>query len=271
MKRNKILFSGTSHTFGLGLEIEFRPKYNDDEWLKENGIILPLPRSSKNKKYWKKYRWPKLVCDELNMIEFNIHDNEDIPIGADGIETLYFLHSDEELGKYLQDVKYVVLESKGYIRWWDKELHGKDEKKYPNTIREVVNFIENSNEDYQDRIKALEWLDETDFYTYSSIAIKKYFELKNKYKNVTFVLLPWFTAMDVADKPEGLLHDKLKDEFVDLGYDSVEEYLSESKLHIYETCKAFNGDYKYNWKDDHANSEGHKWVASKVVKYIRNK
>ena len=27
----KILFSGTSHTFGLGLELEFRPKYQDEE------------------------------------------------------------------------------------------------------------------------------------------------------------------------------------------------------------------------------------------------
>lgn len=33
MERNKILFSGTSNTLGLGLEYEFRPKYNDHEWV----------------------------------------------------------------------------------------------------------------------------------------------------------------------------------------------------------------------------------------------
>ncbi len=42
--RNVAIFSGASNTFGLGLELEFRDKYNDDIWLKENGLFLPLPR-----------------------------------------------------------------------------------------------------------------------------------------------------------------------------------------------------------------------------------
>ena len=76
MVRNKILFSGQSNTFGLGLEVEFRPKYNDDEWLKENGLILPLPREPEDVYYWKKYRWTGLVCKELGYEEINIHDIE---------------------------------------------------------------------------------------------------------------------------------------------------------------------------------------------------
>ena len=40
-------------------------------------------------------------------------------------------------------------------------------------------------------------------------------------------------------------------------------------MRIGDTAKCFNGDYKYNKKDDHANSEGHKWVASKVIQHIR--
>ena len=32
----KIIFSGTSHTLGLGLEFELHPRYSDVEWLKEN-------------------------------------------------------------------------------------------------------------------------------------------------------------------------------------------------------------------------------------------
>jgi hypothetical protein len=45
--RNVAIFSGASNTFGLGLELEFRDKYNDDNWLKENG----LPSSFKNIKF----------------------------------------------------------------------------------------------------------------------------------------------------------------------------------------------------------------------------
>ena len=270
MKRNKILFSGTSHTFGLGLEIEFRPKYNDDEWLKKNGLILPLPREPEDEYYWKNYRWPKLVCDEFNMIEFNTFDLDSEPrISCNGIEFLYFMHSDKELGKYLLDVKYVVIEFPGYLRWWDKELHGKDEKKYPNTIREVVNFIENSNEDFQERIKAIQWLDEADYPRYISIALKKYFELKSEYKDVIFMLLPWSLPFD---QKNDLGKYYVEEELVDLnGFQSVSDYLSVNKCHIYDSCKAFNGNYKYTLKDDHANSEGHKWVASKVVNHIRNK
>ena len=56
MERNKILFSGQSNTFGLGLEYEFRPKYNDHEWLTENGMMLPIEeRTGEDKYYWKKY------------------------------------------------------------------------------------------------------------------------------------------------------------------------------------------------------------------------
>jgi hypothetical protein len=38
--RNVAIFSGASNTFGLGLELEFRDKYNDDNWLKENGLLV---------------------------------------------------------------------------------------------------------------------------------------------------------------------------------------------------------------------------------------
>jgi hypothetical protein len=34
MNQSKILFIGASNTAGFGLEIEFDPKYQDDEWLK---------------------------------------------------------------------------------------------------------------------------------------------------------------------------------------------------------------------------------------------
>ena len=46
--RNVAIFSGASNTFGLGLELEFRDKYNDDNWLKENGIFLPLDREKED-------------------------------------------------------------------------------------------------------------------------------------------------------------------------------------------------------------------------------
>ena len=88
----KILFSGTSHTFGLGLELEFRPKYQNEEWLKENFTYPNLPREQEDQKYWYKYRWPTLVCDELGYEQFNITDPLEYSnwgLGASAIETIY--------------------------------------------------------------------------------------------------------------------------------------------------------------------------------------
>jgi len=41
--RDTIIFTGASHTFGLGLEWELDPTLNSDEYL-EQGINLPIPR-----------------------------------------------------------------------------------------------------------------------------------------------------------------------------------------------------------------------------------
>jgi hypothetical protein len=60
----------------------------------------------------------------------------------------------------MDSVKYVILEMGG-IRWWDEDLHEKD-KKYPNTVTEVVNFIEDGNNSQEDRTHALNWLEDYD-------------------------------------------------------------------------------------------------------------
>ena len=75
--RDTIIFSGQSNTFGLGLEWELDPELNSEEYLSK-GIILPnhMPRHEINQQYWRKHRWPKLVCDVLGYKEYNVHDKE---------------------------------------------------------------------------------------------------------------------------------------------------------------------------------------------------
>ena len=113
--RDLAIFSGASNTFGLGLELEFRPKYQDDVWLRENGMNMPNPREPEDVEYWKKYRWTKLVSDELNVIEYNIHDsigiNSSRNIGGNSIETMHILlKEDDTIKKLLNRTKYIFLE-----------------------------------------------------------------------------------------------------------------------------------------------------------------
>lgn len=278
MVRNKILFSGQSNTFGLGLEVEFRPKYNDDEWLKENGLMLPLPREPEDEYYWKKYRWPRLVCEELDYDEINIHDNKDIPIGGNGVETCWMLQNKDSFSDLMNGVKYVIFEMSG-IRWYDEELHGKDNS-YPNTALEIIKFLDSppvfsedpdgtpEYENYNTKVsQAHDWLMKMEPDIYYQEFTRRYQQLKSLYPDVTFLLLQWH-KWDSVNK-------EVYRDLIDLGTfknkygENVQSILQAKKLCIYQSTKGFNGNYKYTYKDEHASSEGHKWVAKRVIKHIR--
>jgi hypothetical protein len=116
-----------------------------------------------------------------------------------------------------------------------------------------------------------------DIKVYFETAIKKLFELQSNYKNTKFLWLPW--TGDPSTDMALIKFNELENCMIDLGVESirygkksiesVHGYLKRNKMEIGDTAKCFNGDYKYTYKDEHANAEGHKWVASKVIKHIR--
>jgi len=243
--RDTIIFSGASNTFGLGLEIELRDKYNDDNWLKKNGMNMPNLREPEDIPFWKENRWSKLVCEDLGMVEHNIHDeflNESHPMGGNSIETLWFLNRDNDTLKDVLDrTKYVILEM-GTIRWWDETLHGSgDSKTYPNTILEIIDLINNKNSDNQTVSKALDWIRDLDEKIYWDTTFKKYKNLKDSNPEIQFIMIPW--AAQISFKND-IVVDFLND-MVDVGkYPGVYGYLKQNKLTIGDVAKAFNGDYE---------------------------
>ena len=262
--RNVAIFSGASNTFGLGLELEFRDKYNDDNWLKENGLFLPLPREPEDLEYWRKYRWPKLVSDDLNLIEYNIHDKGNIMLGGNAIQTIWILLNDnKEIKELMERTKYVFLEI-GYARWWDASLHGSnDGKDYPNTIIEIIDLIDNPKSDREVVRKAIEWVESQDIDFIWQKAFDVYDKLKKEYPEVQFILLPW--NADYRTYGPGAANDFL---YQTKNYGGMHGYLKANKLLIGDVAKAYNGDYKYNWKDEHPSSLGHRNVANMVINYI---
>ena len=261
--RNIAIFSGASNTFGLGLEIEFRDKYNDDTWLKENGIKLPLPRQLEDLKYWRKYRWTKLVSDELNLIEYNIHDKGNIMLGGNAIQTMWILLNDNhEIKELMEKTKYVFLEI-SYARWWDKDLHGNNDGiDYPNTIVEIIDLINNPKSDREVVRKAIEWVDIHNPDVIWKEAFDTYIKLKKTYPDVQFVLLSW-------NKDHNSYYTTFPDDFVlTKNYGGIYQYLIKNKLRICDVAKAFNGNYKYNMTDEHPSSLGHRNIANMVINHI---
>jgi hypothetical protein len=265
--RNIAIFSGASNTFGLGLEIELRDKYNDDAWLKKNGMFIPNPREPEDIPFWKEHRWSKLVSDELGLVEYNIHDDyihKSHPLGGNSIETLWMLHrKDPNLKETLEHTKYIFLEI-SYLRWWDEFLHGSDDgKEYPNTILEIIDLINNKNSDDEVVTQALEWVKNVDERIYWEQSFKKYKDFKNEYPDIQFVFVPWHAGVQQH------IIDEFKDEFIDMnGYLGMHGYIKNNKLTIGDTAKAYNGDYKYNLKDEHASKMGHRHVANFVINHI---
>ena len=49
----------------------------------------------------------------------------------------------------------------------------------------------------------------------------------------------------------------------------VNSFLGEEKLHVWNKAKAFNGNYKYNYREDHASIEGHQRIANMVINHIK--
>lgn len=270
MEKDTIIFSGASHTFGLGLEWELDEQLNSEEYLK-NGVELPISRPPHYQKYWREYRWPTLVCKEFGYKQYNVHDEEnDVKIGGNAVDTIFMMVRDEDKIKdLLEKTKYVILEI-GYIRWYDEKLHGSEGgHEYPNTIQEMINVINNPNSKHEVVSKTLDWIKELDPDVYMSEIYDRIKYLKEKYTDITFLILPWHTNYD------GMSHSSILKENVipivenGVTYLNVYNFQLQNKIHVWNKAKAFNGDYKFNYREDHGSIEGHSRVANIVINHIK--
>jgi hypothetical protein len=270
MERNIIIFTGASHTFGLGLEWELDPELNSEEYL-QKGVNLPIPIPDFYQKYWRENRWPTLVCNELRYSQYNVHDSENnIKIGSNAVETIWMMVRDEEKIKHiLEKTKYVILEM-GHIRWYDENLHGgKDGDKYPNTIQEMIDLINNPKSEQQIVSKTLDWIKEIDLCAYMNELYKKIFYLQEKYKEIIFLILPWHFNPDIIPEEFGLKKNVIPIIENNKKYQSVYDFQLKQKIQVWNKAKAFNGEYQYNYREDHGSIEGHRRVANIVIDHIK--
>lgn len=268
--RDTIIFSGASHTFGLGLEWELDPELNSEEYL-QNGIHIPISRPPHYQKYWRENRWPTLVCNEFGYTQYNIHDSEhNIKIGGNSVETIWMMVKKEnEIQELLSKTKYVILEV-GYIRWYDENLHGGiDGHQYPNTIMEMIELINNPNSPHEVVAKTLDWIKEVDPNAYMMELYGRIEYLKSKYPEITFLILPWHSNYDGVDSSKSLNKNIIP--IIENGkkYLDVNQFLEKERIQVWHKAKAFNGNYKYNTVEQHGSIEGHRRVADIVINHIK--
>lgn len=270
--RDTIIFAGQSNTFGLGLEWELDPELNSEEYLSK-GVHLPLPPETRGKyfPYWKAHRWSGIVSKELGYKEYNIYDEENrTVIGSNGIDTFIFLVLKENLiQELLSKTKFVIFETP-YIRWYDEKLHGGiDGYKYPNTVMEIIELINNPKSDDKVVREALDWIGKIDSKTFYFELYKKINYLKETYKEIEFLILPWTSGKDSITNSKNLGNSLIS--IIENGkeYPDVNTFLNENKLKVYHWAKAWNGDYKYNYLEEHPSIEGHKRIANIIVQHIK--
>jgi len=267
--RNIAIFAGGVHTMGLGLEIELRPKYNDDKWLLENGLTLPLPREDDDVKYWKENRFSKLVCDKLNLIEYNT--NDEFEVGKNAIDTLWFINRDKKRFKdILDNTKYIFLEI-GFIKSWNNNIGMFDNYTFPNDISDIIDFINNPLSDFNLSSLTLDWLCKTNESVFWNETFKIYEKLKLENPEITFYIIPWSMNYDNKELVEKIT-PSIKNDFIFFDiYRSMMDYMNEKKLNVWNVSKAYNGNFKYNYRDLHPSVEGHKQITEFILKRIKIK
>lgn len=289
----KALFAGTSNTMGLGLELEFSERYQDDYFLTNVARNIPPIEdgdgvdtyTDEDRENHRTYRWPTLVCNELNLEQINFNDlnttdyknyfeSNSIRQAVDLVYDLFDRRDDKDIQTLLDNTDVVCFEF-GYIRWWDTELHGVNSGyKWPETPQEIDEFLKNEDVPIEDKQKAIDWLNKVnpiELYTRTLTKIKS---LINDFPHIKFLILAWGVNEDIFELD---ISNDLDNYFVSFNekFERFHEYdvanqLDFRKLTIKDNVKAYDDKYKDKWLylDYHATSKGHKTVADMVIKKI---
>jgi hypothetical protein len=260
---NKIVFSGSSHTRGIGLQLELSKRFNDIKWLTENNVILPHVWIAEDYEHLQNHRWPRLVCDRLGYEEIICNDThiDWMYNSTDLLVRLLELESTD-----IDDVAHIFIEpqmlrfiSKDKIQYTPTEMiHLIGDPKTDETLREQIHgFIETFDEE------------ET---------AKNYVDLfckaRDKHPHIHFHLLLWYSTIpklsnDYMDKIDKNL---ISIEINGIKSTNINYLLEKNGLRIENSAFCYNGNTGEwsdgGYKDLHASKEGHRIIAENIINRI---
>jgi hypothetical protein len=267
MKKD-ILFKGSSHTIGIGLDLELSKRYNDENWLKENGVILPPPRYEEDWDNINKTRWPKIVCDKLGINEYDYKHVPDLNYTTlpEFIIKLT-LASPEVLEKH---VSHIIYEPQSTRLFYDDMQF---------TPQEMLNIVMDSSVSEGDKKFIYDWID--NYENHVDLGLKLLRKAMEIHKNINFIFYMFYgkeMELDVIQNYKDI-EDKIV-EFEINGDKStnLHELLMIHKLRVCDTAYCYTnrmdefGNPK--WKihpheDRHAGVEAQPIIADNIIRYIK--
>jgi hypothetical protein len=259
----KILFSGSSHTQGIGLQLELSKRFNDLDWLRTHNVILPHTWTQEDFENIRKFRWPKLVSNRLGYTEIVCNDTHK--------DWMY--NSTDVLYKLLElnptdvsDIAHIFIEpqmlrfiSKDKVQYTPTEMiHLLGDPKTDETLREQIHGF-------------IETFDEIE-------TAKNYIDLfcsaRDRHPHIHFHLVLW---KSLIPQPPDEYINKIKDNLVSIEINGVKssniDYLLEkNKLRIENSAFCYTqntGEWSYGgYKDLHASKEGHSIIAQNIINRI---
>jgi hypothetical protein len=286
--KKKIIFSGTSHTLGLGLELELHPRYSDVEWLKQNGVFqthLNDPIYFKEDyEICKTYRWTQLVSDELGYEEFNCHDQGPMSGGTWPPGPLEFIKVLGDKSKEdLVGVEHIIIQT-NHLRYNPIDGVRFVDSIYPGlTAADMLDMIEDKNSSDEIKEKIFEWIANYDEIEECKKFSKRVGELKSKFPNIKFHVLFWDQVVNRKFFTKENLNE-IWDNLIQVSYNGMTTYSMgelkvKNKLAICDTAfcyvenKTLLGFKKWeesNVRDEHLSKLGHRILADNVIMRIKN-
>lgn len=259
----KILFSGSSHTQGIGLQIELSKRFNDVDWLKHNNVILPNKWIQEDFENIRKFRWPKLVCDALNYTEIVCNDTHKDWM-YNSTDLLYKLLEMDKSD--ITDISHVFIEP--------QMLRFIDNNKVQYTPTEMIHLLGDpkTNDELREQIHGfIKTFDETQM---AKDYIDLFYSVKNKHTHIHFHLVLWYSMMVKLDDE---YKNKIKDNLVSIEINGIKStninyLLEKNKLRIEDSafCYTHNiGEWTDGgYRDLHASKEGHRIIAENIINRI---
>lgn len=259
----KIIFSGSSHTQGIGLQLELSKRYNDIDWLKKNNVILPHNWTGEDFEIIRKYRWTRLVSDAVGYEEIVCND----------IHKNWMYNSTDVLHRMLelsetdtQDIIHFFIEPQ-MLRFISKE-------KIQYTPTEMIHLLGDPKTDETLREQIHGFIETFDEIQTAKDYIDLFCSARDKHPHINFHLILWYST--IVNLPNEY-RSKIEPHLVSIEINGIKStninYLLEKNgLRIENSafCYTHNtGEWSDGgYKDLHASKEGHRIVAENIINRI---
>jgi hypothetical protein len=265
----EIIFKGSSHTMGLGIDLVLSNRYNNDEWLMKNGVILPPTRYEGDWELINKHRWPKIICDTMGVNEYDYRHTPHLNhVTLPEFIIRLTLTSPELLS---QHISHIIYEPQNTRLFYDDMQF---------TPQEMLNIISDSKVPEKDKKFIYDWVD--NYENHKDLGLKMVRKAMEIHKDIEFIFFMFYgkdgdldVLKDYQDIEERIVEFTINGETST----NLHELLQKNKLRVCDTAYCYThrrdtimGGMRWEahpHEDSHAGVEAQQMMADNIMKYIK--